>query len=102
VLLRILIIVMLALLAGCERADALAPKERMADRVQRSQEFAAQSPKVTHHATSAGELIVIEVPIALPHGLTDTQHCYVWRDTELRSASMTCPSEFETGPGRSE
>lgn len=106
VLLRLLSIAMLAALAGCSRGDAAsdlpAPgsKERAAARMQRARDLAAKPPGVTRHHTDAGDLLVMEVPIVLPGGLPDTQHCFVWRDAELHSASISCPANVDVGSGR--
>lgn len=37
-----------------------------------------------------GELLVIEVPVKDITGEVDTQRCYVWRDHEFRTSTISC------------
>jgi hypothetical protein len=98
-------LLVLVALAGCGQSEAPSPKatrEAREARVKKAQEAAAQPPRVQRHAVAGGELLVLEVPVALPYGLVDMQHCFIWRDAEFRSASMTCPNADAAPVGRAE
>lgn len=50
-------------------------------------------PRVLNVGESASQVVVLDIPSVSRHGFTTTQRCYVWRDAELRVASIACPSE---------
>jgi hypothetical protein len=100
---RFAALLLLVAVAGCSPSDApKVPRETREARIKRAQEAAAQPPRVQRHAVAGGELLVLEVPVALPYGLVDMQHCFVWRDAEFRSASMTCPNADAAPVGHAE
>lgn len=82
-------------LAACGPVEATSdtPALKRAARVQQAQEMAAQPPKVTHHTLEHGELLVIETNVVAPGGFSDSQRCFLWRDKELGTASLSCPAD---------
>lgn len=93
---RLLTLVFLSVLvAGCgePRSEKGARAERRAARLDAALKHEAQPPKVRVLPIQRGELLVIDVPVADQDGFSrDHQKCFVWRDTELRTSSVTCPS----------
>ncbi len=98
-LLRLAVLLIPVLVIGCSRVGATADaavdpaSAKRAARVQRAQELAAQPPKVTRHRMESGELQVIEVPTVGAGGFADSQRCFLWRDSEYRTATMQCPAD---------
>jgi hypothetical protein len=77
-------------LAGCSQAEAPAPV--------RPERVELPGPSVDRHAFEHGELLVLKTPQRIGRNLVDVQTCYVWRDSEYRTASMQCPVGDEGGP----
>lgn len=44
------------------------------------------------------DLLVIDIPSKNPAGFVESQRCYVWRDTQFNTATMTCPHEADYVP----
>lgn len=55
--------------------------------------LAVNSP-LTLRVLQAGahELVVLDVPSAQRGTLVERQRCYVWRDSEFKTATISCPS----------
>lgn len=47
----------------------------------------------TTHNTGGGQLVVIEVPITGAKRITEHQTCFLWRDSEYKTASLQCPND---------
>lgn len=94
---RILMIVLaLAILPGCsEPVDKQSNQERRIERVKKAEVKLAKPAQVRTHNLAAGQLLVVEVPVSDTSGFVDGQRCFVWRDTELRTASISCPQPPE-------
>lgn len=70
------------LLIGCSQEK---PKE-----VRVRQEVKASAP--TTIPVNGNQIVVVEIP-SKDGKYTDIQKCYVWRDAEFKTSSMSCPSE---------
>lgn len=84
------------LLVGCGKGPSEA--ERLATRAARVAKAEAEASKPVAprvHQVGANELVTVEVPIADQLGFTETQRCFVWRDLEMRTASLSCPQPPE-------
>ena len=83
-------LVSLAVLAACAPQDqpTLRPAQPPPD------VSGPLAPRVLHAGNH--EVVVLDVPSLGPANLVTTQRCYVWRDTEFRTAAVSCPSE-DTG-----
>jgi hypothetical protein len=96
---RILIIapmVALSLLIGCsDPPDTKSTQDRRIDRVKKAEAKLTQPPQVRTHTLASGQLLVVEVPVSDITGFVEGQRCFVWRDTELRTASISCPQPPE-------
>ena len=62
----------------CEKCKALA------------QEGLAKTPTPRTYRIDGNELKVIDVPVLDSTGLLDVQRCFVWRDQEFRSSTLSC------------
>ena len=65
----------------------------MADRRAEAVKRAQQPPAQTSHQLRSGELIVLDVPVLLGYGLADVQKCFLFRDAEYKTSSLSCPVE---------
>jgi hypothetical protein len=72
-------------LAGCQPAPpAKAPEPAAKVRLDVVQ---------TTHNIERGELVVMEVPITGSKRITEHQTCFLWRDSEFKTASLQCPND---------
>ena len=79
---------------GCEKrpTDVEARRAREVDVAQ----LAAEANKpVVPRVLAAGnhQVVVIEVPSVVLDVMVERQRCYVWRDMEFKTASMSCPGD---------
>lgn len=76
-------------------------KERRAKRQQVAEDRLAQTPQPRVYKYADGELRIIEVPVKDFTGDLDHQRCFVWRDTEFKTATLSCgqmPAVLLGGP----
>lgn len=88
-------LLLLALLAGCGQAtsDQTARAQRREAREQKALEHVRQPPGVKTHAVGSHQLIVVELPVAEPGGFSlGHQTCFIFRDAEFQTSSVSCPS----------
>lgn len=92
-----LTLILALVLAGCSDAPADVPRRTMNERRNDAIAISKQPPQQTSHQLRNGELIVLDVPVVVAPGFSDVQKCFLWRDSEFKTASLQCPSEA-TGP----
>lgn len=80
------------LLAGCGDTIAESPHKNRQERAASTEAALNQTPAPRTYHVGDGELKVVDVPVGGVTGFVSTQRCYVWRDVELRSAAISCPS----------
>lgn len=93
-----LIVALCGVLAACSGTEASPdpkPKLSRTERMKRAELASQQPPKVTRHRLENGELLVLDVPVVAAPGYLEGTKCFIWRDTEFRTSSITCPSEPE-------
>jgi hypothetical protein len=80
------------LLAGCsgEPSKPVRPYKTLAERKALAQEGLAKTPTPRTYRIDGNELKVIDVPVLDSTGLLDVQRCFVWRDQEFRSSTLSC------------
>lgn len=101
-------LVLLTVLGGCEQQRQKAEADKRDAALIMAKEAAdaralAQGPLQPRVlAAGAHEVVVVEIPSEAGSGFVSTQRCYVWRDKEFRTATMSCPEEprLTTGAGR--
>jgi cardiolipin synthase len=79
-----------AMLVACSDETPVAKFMRR-EPTQQAESRAPQAPRQLVYPMPSGQLIVMEVPVADPDG-DWIQHCFIWRDTEFKTASMQCPA----------
>lgn len=93
---RALLSLVLLTLAACDggQADAdrvaTAKSERRAARSEAAEARLAKPPVPRTYSYPDGDLRVLEVPVKDGSGFVDVQRCFVWRDHEYRTATLSC------------
>lgn len=85
----------LAVLALVACGKEPSQESRRAARIERANAELAKPATQRVRQVGANELVTVEVPIADQLGFTETQRCFVWRDLEMRTASLSCPQPPE-------
>ena len=89
------------ILAACSAGEASQPtpeakRQQLAEQRQRvSDDRAREEVNSVTHRLANGELIMLEVPTGGDERSTFLTHCFVWRDAEYRTASLSCPSGLD-------
>jgi hypothetical protein len=88
------VLLTVALLVGCSQA---AERDTRVDRSEArrtaAKALAAQPPVRQVYRFDNGELVVMDIATVTERGLADSQKCFLWRDQELKSASLQCPAD---------
>lgn len=87
---RILLIILAALAAGCDDGQAETRRQRLADRQQAAEAQLSKTPEPRTYRFDGNELKVIEAPVKDFTGHVDMQRCFVWRDHEFKTAAISC------------
>ena len=98
---RVLCLLVAVGLAGCGDPAPSTTLARAAQRQERAEKALSTTPVPRSYRIDGNELKVIEVPVKDGSGFVDTQRCFVWRDAEFRSATLSCgqmPEVLLTGP----
>lgn len=93
------LILAVGLLAACGKGPS--EQERLANRsvrIERAQKIISKPIEPRVQKVGPNELVTVEVPSADRLGYIDSQRCYVWRDLEFRTASLSCPHAPELAP----
>lgn len=84
-----------ALLGGCGDVDQPARKPGISrqQRLERAEDQLSRQPVPRVYRYADGELRVLQVPEADEYGLVAKHPCFLWRDFELKTVTMQCPSD---------
>ena len=88
----------IALFACTDNAPAPDRKAARAARVKAAELASIQPPRQRIHHMPTGDMVVIDVPVVLYSGFADVQRCFIWRDTEFKTAAMQCPADASAPP----
>jgi hypothetical protein len=90
----LILMAVLLVLASCDSApDREVVKARQATRKDRAEIQLSKVPETRTHSFPAGQLLVMDVPVSDVPGFVYSQRCFVWRDVELKTASLQCPPD---------
>lgn len=79
------------LLAGCSQRDPAADRiARSAKRIEKAKSRLESPLEYRAKAVGPHELLIVEVPVMNDTGFVDTQRCFIWRDGQNKTSSMTC------------
>lgn len=88
-------------LAGCGEPAPPMSAAKKASRQEKAEAALSANPVPRSYRFDGNELKVIEVPVKDGSGFVDIQRCFVWRDEQFRSATLSCgqmPDVLLTGP----
>ena len=89
---RVLLLLALLPLAGCNEAPAENVKvDKRAARISASEESLAKTPPLRTYRYDSGQLLVLEIPFKDSDGFLETHRCLIWRDSEFKSSTLSCP-----------
>lgn len=92
-MLKIWLIAITALLAGCADSDidaASARKASMAKRQAKAEAALSKTPVPRTYSMQGNQLQVVDVPVADSSGFVDIQRCFIFRDQEFKQSTMSC------------
>ena len=92
---RVLCLLVAVGLAGCGDPAPSAASARAAQRQERAEKALSTTPVPRSYRIDGNELKVIEVPVKDGSGFVDSNRCYIWRDQEFKTASISCESRPE-------
>jgi hypothetical protein len=101
-------LVVVALVVAASRGHELPPAEAATPDVAEARSAAIQAARTRINLpltprilqVGANQVLVLDIPsLASPRAaLVDTQRCYIWRDLELKTSSLSCPQSEEIAP----
>lgn len=77
-------------LVACSDAPAGKPPRTAMDRQQATDAALSKTPEARSYRFDGNELKILEVPVRDASGFVDIQRCFVWRDQEFKSATISC------------
>jgi hypothetical protein len=89
------LVISLAFLLGCTDDK---PKGRLnpdPKRIAVMELQLSQAPKTRSYKVGAHELMVVDLPVQSGRVFVERQRCFVWRDSEFRTASMSCEADSD-------
>lgn len=89
---RFILIAVIMALAGCNNSVAEKPVKTRQQLVAETGARLNKGPVLRTHKVDGGEIKVVDVPVSGFGGLISrNQQCFVWRDAEYKTASLSCP-----------
>ena len=85
------------LLLGCLDAADNRTAVRKQAKTTAAKALAAKAPEPRTLIINGNQLVVIGVP-SQDGSAVEVQRCYIWRDAEYKTSTISCPSEQETMP----
>lgn len=87
---RLILIAVALVVAGC--GDTVAEKPRLSrqQREEAAQLLLSKTPKPQVYHLDGNELKVIEVPVRDSTGHVEFQRCFLWRDQEFKTSTLSC------------
>ena len=76
---------------------AQAGQDRRATRIAKAEERLSATPVPRTYTIQGNQLVVLDVPTRTTSGFVDSQRCFVWRDQEFKTATISCPQPPEIG-----
>lgn len=87
---RFILLASAVVLAGCSDTAAEKPRKTRQERNAEAEIRLSKTPESRSYRFDGNELKVIEVPVKDFTGHVDIQRCFVWRDQEFKTATLSC------------
>lgn len=82
-------------LIGCGDTQAEKPRMSKKERAEAAELALSRTPDVRTYRIDGNELKVFEVPVKDSSNFVDIQRCFVWRDQEFKTATLSCGQQPE-------
>jgi hypothetical protein len=82
-------------LVACSDTPAGKPPRTPQDRQVAAEAALSKTPVPRSYRLDGNELKVIDVPIKDSQGFLDSMRCFIWRDVEFKTATMSCGAQPE-------
>lgn len=83
-------LLLLLVIVGCSDTPTGKPFKTRQDRQAAAEAALSKTPVPRSYRFDGNELKIIEVPVKDSSGFVDLTRCYVWRDAEFRTSSLSC------------
>jgi len=87
---RFILLVSALVLAGCSDTVAEKPRKTRQERAADAQAQLSKTPDSRTYRIEGNELRVVEVPVKDSTDFVDIQRCFIWRDQEFKTSTMSC------------
>lgn len=95
-MLRPCILLIALAVSACDSAPPPAHAATRKERRQDAEAVVSKKPEPFVYSYTEGELRVYDVPTLAPgSALVESQKCFVWRDREFRTSTISCPQPPE-------
>lgn len=75
-------------LVGC---DQIFPPKKKAKAAPTPEQMANAPAQSVTREINGNQIVSIQLPVIRYGALVEVQHCFVWRDREFKTASLSCP-----------
>jgi hypothetical protein len=86
--------VLLLILVACT-AEQDKPRVKRADRKASAEIAVSRTPVPRTYRIDGSELKVLDVPVMDSGGFVDMHRCFLWRDAEFKTATLSCSQDAE-------
>ena len=93
-----LILLLLPALVACGAQDSRPSPGVRKERQAAAEAAVSKTPVPRTYRYGDGELMVLDIPSANGSGFVESQRCFVWRDMELKTSSLSCPGPSDLFP----
>jgi hypothetical protein len=87
------LILLLLALSGCKDAPADNKQAKKQAMKEQAKLVVSKTPQPRTYNFDGHQLVVVDIPSADEAGYVEVQKCYVWRDVEFKTSSISCPAE---------
>lgn len=93
-----LTLVLAMVCTGCGDSPPDKPKRTTQFRKEATAAKLAVTPVPRIYRYDGSDLRVLDVPVSTDGKFVDMQRCFIWRDAEFKTSSISCGSTPELGP----
>ena len=83
------------LLVGCSDKPKPDRAARKQERIEAAKVIVKRTPQPKTYRIDGHQLIMVELPESDDQGYIEAHKCFIWRDAEYKTATMSCPNAQE-------